>query len=426
MSSQAEIAVIGAALLDERACDIVCETVKPVMLQSEARRLVLETILALRGRGVKIDTVTVGDDLTRRGKIDQVGGPVGLYDATVQTPSVANVEAWCRQVTDAFRRRQIRSAVERLRVEVDEAVSVDDLVDAAVDELLATSSAPAVVDPKGLLSDFGQRLENGIPRVGWESPWSSLDFFRLPQNGLTIVTGLPGSGKSTMLDVWLAGLMKKHDTFRPVFFSPEMSPADHHLHELVKTAMGCEPSADPVKASEWAQWFVSRAWWVDDDRDSSTSGVLAQARRLVRMGANCLVVDPYNNLEPDAGGRRGERQDLEIQALLRRLRRFARSLGVAVVVVAHPKKMERVPSTDAVYKIPHAGDISGGQEFWNHADAIVSVWRNQSGEHPGEFGEPWDVTVTVSKVRFGKWGRTGKGKIRFDERARRYSALSVV
>ena len=136
-------------------------------------------------------------------------------------------------------------------------------------------------------------------------------------------------------------------------------------------------------------------------------------------GVNVLVVDPYNNLEPDSG-ESYQRQDLYIQALLRRLRRFARSANVAVVLVAHPKKMEKVVGTEAVYKVPHAGDISGGQEFWNHSDAVLSVWRNQSGEEPQHFGFPDTVTVTVSKVRFSKWGRTGKTDLLFSDHSRRY------
>jgi hypothetical protein len=90
-------------------------------------------------------------------------------------------------------------------------------------------------------------------------------------------------------------------------------------------------------------------------------------------------------------------------------------------VVAHPRRTEKVPQTDAVYRIPMAGDISGGQEWWNHSDSIVSVWRNQSNEEPDKFGYPSDVKVVVSKCRFSKWGTTGKGVLSFslDERTYR-------
>lgn len=418
MSVQAEAAVLGAALLSDKAAEVMCDLLDASVWQRDAHLAVAETVRELKGEGVVADTVTVTNRLARAGKLDHVGGPVALHDLEHEAPPGLNVEHWCRIVLDTARRRQVSQVLDRARAQVLESDDVDGLVEDVTAELAAGPSSRTVVDPGEIHRRFEVRVTSGAPQAGWRFPWQSMDWFRLPDDGLTVVTGLPGSGKSTWLDVTLVGMMRRSD-LRVAFFSPEMSPADNHLYELVRTWVGGDPARSSDAFSAAAE-LLGRCWWIDDDKDSTPSGVVSTARRLVRdHGVNLLVIDPYNNLEPDRGGM-GDRQDLYIQALLRRLRRFARSEGVAVVVVAHPRRTERTPGTEAVYKIPTAGDISGGQEWWNAADMIVSVWRNQSGEEPGMFGDPSQVKVQVSKCRFAKWGRVGVSTLTFDADARRF------
>lgn len=419
MSLQAEAAAIGAGLASDRAADLLVDLLDPAAVTNTAHRAILDAIRDLRSTGQTADLPTVTDALHRAGRLEEAGEATGVYDLLAAAPP-GQVEQWCRIVTTAHRRRRMLGVVEQLRVEAETADDVDVLAEEAVEQLLALSGGAASTSRDELLAAFDKRVTTGSALAGWKMPWQQLAFFRLPDDGLTVWTGLPGSGKSTMLDATVAAWLDLHPEMAVAFFSPEQAPSDNHLHELVRTTMGQDPRRDVAEATRQAERLTERVHWIDDDRHSTAGAVLAQARRLVRdRGVRLLVIDPYNNLEPD-GDAKHERQDLHIQALLRRLRRFARSAQVAVVVVAHPRRTEKVAHTDAVYRIPTAGDISGGQEWWNHSDAIVSVWRNQSGEEPQQFGSPLDVKVVVSKVRFSKWGATGKGSLAFDTYGRRY------
>jgi len=419
MSLEAEAAVLGHAMLDRGRADEMLDGIVESDLTREAHRILYRYIAQLRDEGETPDLVTVTDRLGREGWLDEVGGSVALADL-IEAP-FGPVEQWCRQIRNASRRRHASQVFTRRNAQLAEATDVDALLEDTIEDLLGgTSSTVGTVDPSQVMEGFTRRLESGNPQEGWELEWRQTDYFRIPQNGLTIVTGLPSHGKSTWVDVCMVGMLRKHPQLKVGFFSPEMAPAENHLYELVRTSMGTDPEADPPQAGKWAEFLLSRCHWIDDSRHSSPAAVIAQARRLVRNeGIQVLVIDPYNNLEPDAA-ERGDRQDLYIQALLRRLRRFAREAGIAVIVVAHPRNTDRILGTDAVYRVPQGSDISGGAEWRNHADMIVTVWRNASGEEPEEYGPPCDSLIVVSKCRFQKWGRTGKATLTFNERARRY------
>jgi twinkle protein len=291
-----------------------------------------------------------------------------------------------------------------------------------VDALIRTLPSGEVADPNEVSLEFYERLE-GQTVEAFRTGQRDIDsLFTLPRGMLTILTGLPGSGKSTFLD-WLIMNYAEQADCRPVFFSPEQGPPSRHLVSLVHSRLG----ADPVRNSnrdaieDARAWWMERASWIQDDRDNTASSVLAVARARAAKGANLLVIDPYNNMTPD---QRHDRQDLYIQDLLRKVKRFARETNMAVVIVAHPKSVPLVAGTDSVFRVPTAGDISGGQEWWNHADVIATVWRNQSGERPDMFGDPKQVELVVQKVRdVGRVGRLGRVRFYFDEAKRRYGLM---
>lgn len=422
-SLEAETAVLGACLLSPQACQTAVDTLTPEDFYRAAHGQVFSAVVEQYERG-RVDTVTVTELLSDRGRLDEVGGPVAVHDLTDTTPSPGAVEHYARIVADKARRREGIEQARRFAASLSEADDVDESVDALVEQLTTRRGTSTVVDKDRVAGDFIRALGDGNLNPTFASGWSSLDrLWQLPQAALTTITGLPSSGKSTFLDVMLWRILQRNDDARVAYFSPEQGPSEDHLFELVTTWLGRTPQGtDGQRVDEAMRWWLDRIDWIDDVRDNTPSAVLSVARR---MSPDILVVDPYNNLAPDLRNR-GERQDLVIQDLLRRFRRFARDTGCAVVIVAHPRQTEQVAGTQNVFKVPTAAHISGGQEWWNHSDTILTVWRNQSGERPEEFGQPEDAQIVVQKVRRKAWGRQGRTTLRFDEHERRYADRPVM
>jgi replicative DNA helicase len=413
----AEVAVLGGIMESMSKARAAVDALRSDDFYREAHRVVFEAARDLIGKERVPDLAAVTGILQDRGQVGDVGGAAALYDLMAAFEHVY-FEQHVRTVADkAARRRAIdamRRAASALRTDAEYAATVDGMLA----DLQSGLPSGNVADATEVSLDFFGRLEGESVPV-FRSGWDELDSrFTLPRGMLTIMTGLPGSGKSTFLDALLYRYCKQDG--RVVFFSPEQGPPGRHLLNLVQTRVGVDPirCRDRDAVEEARQWWLERVRWIEDHRDNSTSAVLAIARSQARNGANILVIDPYNNLSPDG---RFDRQDLYIQDLLRRVKRFARETNMAVVIVAHPRSVPLVGGTESVYRIPTAGDISGGQEWWNHADVILTVWRNQSGEMSDVHGDPNTVKVVVQKVRdAGRVGRMGQVRFAFDEGRRDY------
>ena len=418
---ESEAIVLGGCLYRQDLAAHALEQLRPDAFYSNAHRTVFEAVAFLADRQKPTDVAGVTARLLNEGTLEDVGGALALHDLTDRMLSAAHHRAAVRKVADLFSRRtaieQMRRAAQAFGEEDDYAGTVDRTVDA----LIRTLPAGDVADPTEVSLDFYDRISGGTV-AAFRTGLKQLDrLFTLPRGMLTILTGLPGSGKSTFLDWLLMQYAEKADA-RPVFFSPEQGPPARHLIGLVHSRIGADPTQAHMDEVEDArQWWMERLSWIQDDRDNTASAVLAIARTRASKGANLLVIDPYNNMTPD---QKHDRQDLYIQDLLRKVKRFARDTNMAVVIVAHPRSVPLMAGSESVFRVPTAGDISGGQEWWNHADLIATVWRNQSGERPDIYGDPNQVELVVQKVRdVGRVGRQGRVRFYFDENKRRYGLM---
>ena len=68
----------------------------------------------LNTQGMPIDLVTVDDELTRRGKLDAVGGSTYLIELSTGVPSAANIQAYISIVDEKSTLRKLINAAESI------------------------------------------------------------------------------------------------------------------------------------------------------------------------------------------------------------------------------------------------------------------------------------------------------------------------
>ncbi|MBF0148141.1 MAG: AAA family ATPase [Magnetococcales bacterium] len=251
---------------------------------------------------------------------------------------------------------------------------------------------------KALLNPDGLHATSGFD-IGFEI----LDRHYRPCRGeLTIVTGMPGSGKSEFIDQVAVNLATRHG-WRLGFYSPENRPFARHFGKLAEKR-GRKP-LERLDQTELTEHIIP---WLDehfiligseegDDAvvEHTLESILATVQTcLHHVALDGLVLDPWNEVDHQ---RPKEITETEyVSRSLSLLRRFARRNGLHVWLVAHPMKLDHRGSRG--YPVVRPYDISGSAHFFNKADNCLSVWRDFASHR---------VEIHVQKVRFRQSGSPG-------------------
>jgi len=278
-----------------------------------------------------------------------------------------------------------------------------------------------VVHVCDLTESMFERYLHGVAR-GISTGWENVNAHYTIQPGqLTVVTGIPGHGKSEWLDALMLNLATLHG-WRVAVCSPENSPVELHCEKLVEKIVGLPfrvgPSArmSPGSLDEALTWLDEHWTFIMPEDALTIQGVLDRAQILVRrLGIRALVIDPFN--EFDHTRQRGETETEYIGMTLSAIKRWARKWQVHVWLVAHPQKLSR--REDGTYPIPTPWDINGSANFRNKADNCLTVWRNEALD-----GDP--IQLHVQKIRFKHVGLIGVVELLWDRRTGRYSEMAPV
>jgi len=250
-------------------------------------------------------------------------------------------------------------------------------------------------------------------RRGISTGWKSLDeFYTIKSGELSIVTGVPNSGKSNWVDGLCVNLAREYG-WQFAVFSPENQPMANHISRLMEHFARVPFRDGPTQRMSKHDMHLCRDWLHNhfrfvlpkDDTDWTLDYVLDIAQALVyRHGINGLIIDPWNEMQHSRPSSQTETE--YISSCLKRMRQFARKNQVHIWLVAHPTKLYR--NKNGEYPVPTLYDISGSAHFRNKADNGIVVWRNLN-----EPDKP-SVEIHVQKVRFREVGKIGGAELKYD------------
>jgi twinkle protein len=258
---------------------------------------------------------------------------------------------------------------------------------------------------------------NGRKR-GLSTGWPSLDQYMLICEGrLSVVTGIPNSGKSEFVDALMVNLAMRYGwNFAVCSFE---NPPEEHIAKFAEKYLGIPfwdgptrrmSECDLDKAIGWADEHFRLIRF--DEEAPTIEAVLDKARAAVlRHGVRGLVIDPYNELEHRRPN--GMTETEYVSQLLGKVKRFAQNHAVHVWFIAHPAKMHR---ENGALPVPTLYDISGSANWANKADIGIVVHRDPDKDPKAE--------IHIRKVRFKSEGKLGVIELRWDRATGRYSEIT--
>lgn len=281
--------------------------------------------------------------------------------------------------------------------------------------LQCITSAPEIkMEGVFTVQDFEQSLD-ALFENGWQKGVTigHDNFDRLcsfETKRLCIVTGIPGSGKSEFIDE-IAERLNMRYGWRFAYFSPENAPLAYHASKLIEKFTGRRFNRQSLSYAEYKQvkeHLEQNFYFIAPTDSYRVDNILEKAKYLVRRrGIKALVIDPYNRLESEQGGR-SETQ--YISELLDKLTNFAQRNDILIILMAHPTKQPK--NKDGVIEAPTLYDISGSANFFNKADFGIVVHRNRLEN---------TVEVHIQKVKFRHLGECGTALFKYNLNNGRYT-----
>lgn len=260
-------------------------------------------------------------------------------------------------------------------------------------------------------------LYSGHLTRGATTGWGSVDKHMTIRPGeLTVVSGVPGAGKSEFVDALCINLAVMRDwNFAMCSFE---NPPSEHFAKLAEKFSGKPFFEGPRARMEWPEVEQALAWTIRkfvlvraDDEAPTIDWILDRARvAAIRHGIRGLVIDPYNEIEHKRSA--GMNETEYVNEVLTKVKRFARNHECHVWFVAHPMKPLR--TTDKKPE-PSLYDISGSANWANKADIGLIVEREPDSTL---------VTLHVKKVRFRIIGSPGKIQLSYDRATGTYHELT--
>jgi replicative DNA helicase len=387
-SLEAEVSVLGAALLSRNAASEAVELLKPDDFYRNAHRVVFEGIQALLAQGEPIDTVTLTEWLARRDRLDEVGGPAALHDLTVATPTAANAAYYARIVRErALLRRLIDAGTEVARLGYEASEDADTVVDRA-ESLIYEVAQQGVTSDYARLGDLlnesfeqiEKLAEQGSEVTGLATGFDDLDRLTAglqPQN-LVIVAARPAMGKSS-LSLGIAQFVTVKLRRPAIIFSLEMSKL-----EIVNRMLSSEARIDSSKLrtgrledTDWrklgdALGALSEApLFIDDTPSISLMEIRAKSRRLKQKhGLDLIIVDYLQLMQSH---KRVDSRQQEVAEISRGMKMLAKELDVPVIALS---QLSRQPES-RTDKRPQLADLRESGSIEQDADIVGFIYRDE-------------------------------------------------
>lgn len=458
-NNEAEQALLGALLIDNRAIEKVNEFLKPPHFYIPAHQRIYEAIMIMADRGQVASPITLKNYFEKDQDLDQVGGAAYLADLAANVVSIVSAGDYGQTIYDLFLRRELITLGETV-VQDSYTHSLDSnslkIIERAEAELYGLAEAG---DAKGAFKtlrdsvltaiDIAEKAYKAQGQVtGVTTGLVDMDkkLGGLHSSDLLILAGRPSMGKTALaVNIAFNAANRFAQTGgkeggRVAFFSLEMS-ADQLATRILSEQS--EISGDAIRKGNIRQEdfdrFISASQrlsqvplYIDDTPALSITAVRTRCRRLKRQHGLDFVVVDYLQLLRGTGSKQGvENRVLEVSEITRGLKALAKELEIPVLALSQLSRQVEQRED----KRPMMSDLRESGSIEQDADVVMFVYREEyylarTEPEPGTDKHlAWQESMSkahnigeciVAKQRHGPIGTV---RMHFDPNVTRFSDL---
>ena len=372
---QAEQSVLGALLLDNSVA-YKARSLKAELFYFDTHKEIFKGIISLLNKNKAVDIVLLKDELEKRGTYQNIGISY-ISSLTSIVVTTRNIDFYIDILRNKYLIREIQRQTEEIlndigRKDISELqADVEELKNITLENSSAQSS---YIDAADIEVDFEEykNISTGFKKLDWV-----LDGFRY--GTLTVLSGKPGAGKSTIINQFLASAIDTGE--KAMLYSGEL-PAKTVMDwfrrcvvskcdiKHYQTEYGAKFDAPSERAVELIRkWIKGNLFIYSEDAMADERQMCSVIEHLwLKHGVRMFVIDNLMTLNIDNKNDKYEAQ----KVFVRNLKNLAKKYKLVIILVAHPKKTKD-ENVDMF-------DVSGASEIINLCDYELFLNRKIDDE----------------------------------------------
>ena len=421
-SSHAERAVLGSMLMNN---DAVYEAIARLTEEDfylKDHKIIFNAIKNTHIRGLKVELVTVVDQLMLDNKLQELSDPTYIYTLVEDNITPSTVEQYIRIVQDKTVLRYLVNMCDNIstgwnKIQMDD---VGDYVSKVENDILAITRARNVGDfkaPSEVIEVIKEKLVNTDRRTGkltgTPSGYTDLDKVTngFQPGDLIILAARPSMGKTALALNFAMNASIEHNY--PVgVFSLEM-PAEQLMQRMLSATSGV--NSDKIRSfnltdKEWPKIDIGvnklakSKIYIDDTAGAKIADIQSKAKKLKAKHDDLgLIVIDYLQLITTSTFSKSDNRQQEVSEISRALKAMARDLKVPVIALSQlSRSVEKRED-----KRPMLSDLRESGAIEQDADLVMFIYRddyynqNKGEENQASTGV---AQVSIAKHRNGATG----------------------
>ncbi len=398
---EAEIALIGCILWDNRNYEKVSEFLHEDHFVDENNQIIYKTIKSLLEKNILVSPVTLKNYLSDN-NIDNIKYLNQIKDST---PSTQNTYNYGKLIYDLHVRRNLIGIAHNIIQDSNAKTEDSDgqsLIEEAENELYLLSQTG---NPDRKYVDFGTALKNAVDIIseaykrdgkiaGVPTGFRDLDkkLGGLHKSDLIIIAGRPSMGK-TALGTNIAfncaikyqeekdeyNNIKVVDGGKVAFFSLEMSSEQLATRILAERS---KISGDKMRKAEFSKDDFNKiaktsseleqlSLIIDDNPVLTIPALRARARRLKRLHKINLIIIDYLQLMSSSQNKRNDGRVQEISEITRGLKSIAKELNIPIIALSQLSRQVEQRED----KRPQLSDLRESGTIEQDSDVVMFIYR---------------------------------------------------